>query len=101
MHIYAHITHGNCLGMHPMQNLIGSLPKSVKNSREKMSLLKWFKAEKPVLPSPATCAYSSVNKKDLDNANREVKHALQVGENKKGSTSRGKCNSYTPQEWCR
>ena len=41
-----------------------------------MSLLMWIKL---VLPSPSTRAYSSLSKKDLDNTNKEVKHALEVG----------------------
>ena len=55
-----------------------------------MSLFKWIKIEKPVLPSSSTCAYSSVNKKDFDNANKEVKRALEVGENEKVAAPRGK-----------
>ena len=35
---------------------------------EIMLLLKWIKVEKFVLPSSSTCAYSSLSKKDLDNA---------------------------------
>ena len=50
---------------------------------EIMLLFKWIKVEKFVLPSSSTCAYSSLSKKDLDNTNKEVKHALEVGENRK------------------
>ena len=53
---------------------------------EIMALLKWIKVEKPVLPSSSTRAYSSLSKKDLDNANKEVKRALEVGENEKVAT---------------
>ena len=51
-----------------------------------MSLLKWIKVKKSVVPSSSMCAYSSLSKKDIDNANKEVKHALGVGENKKVAT---------------
>ena len=51
--------------------------------REIMSLLKWIKVEKPVLPSSSTRVYSSLSKNDLDNANKEVKRALEVGKNEK------------------
>ena len=39
------------------------------------------KVEKPTLPSSSTRAYSSLTKKGLDNTNKEVKCALEVGEN--------------------
>ena len=48
-----------------------------------MLLLKWIKVEKPVLPSSSMRTYSSLSKKDLDNAKKEVKCALEVGENQK------------------
>ena len=66
--------------------------------REKMSLLKWMKVEKSVLPSSSTRAYSSLSKKDLDNAIKEVKRTLEVGKNEKVGTPRGKYNTYTPEE---
>ena len=55
-------------------------------AREIMSLLKWIKVEKPVLPSSSTHAYSSISKKDIDNANKEIKCPLEVGEKKKVAT---------------
>ena len=46
-----------------------------------MWLLKWIKVKKPVLPSSSTHAYSSLSRKDLDNANKEAKRTFEVGEN--------------------
>lgn len=46
-----------------------------------MSVLKWIKIEKHVLPYSSMYAYLS-----LDNTNKEVKCALQVGENEKVAT---------------
>lgn len=43
-------------------------------------------------------AYSSLSKKDLDNADKEVKHALEVGKNEKLAMPRAKYNSYTPEK---
>ena len=48
-------------------------------AREIMSLLKWIKVAKPVLPSSSTHAYSSLSRKDLNNANEEVKRTFEAG----------------------
>ena len=48
-------------------------------AREIMSLLKWIKVKKLVLPSSSTHAYSSLSRKDLDNANEEVKRTFEAG----------------------
>ena len=45
-----------------------------------MSLLSYFKVKYLALPSSSTRAYSSLSRKDLEHANREVKCAL-AGEN--------------------
>lgn len=51
-----------------------------------MSLIKWIQVEKHVLPSSSMRAYSSLSKKDLDNANKEVKRAREVEKNEKIAT---------------
>ena len=51
------------------------------------------KVEKPVLPSSSTRAYSSLTKKDLNNTNKEVKCAPEVGENEKVATPWGQWRS--------
>lgn len=48
-------------------------------AREIMSLLKWIKVKKPVLPSSSTHAYLSLSRKDLNNANEEVKRTFEAG----------------------
>ena len=64
-----------------------------------MSLLKYFQAKGPTLPSSSTRAYSSLSRKDLDYANKEVKRALAAEDSgEKVVTRRGKYNSYTPKE---
>ena len=64
-----------------------------------MSLLKYFQAKGPTLPSSSTRAYSSLSRKDLDYANKEVKRALAAEDSgEKVVTRRGKYNSYTPEE---
>lgn len=64
-----------------------------------MSLLKYFQAKGPTLPSSSTRAYSSLSRKDLDYANKEVKRALAAEDSgEKTVTRRGKYNSYTPEE---
>lgn len=65
-----------------------------------MSLYKYLKKGGPALPTPRTCGDSSPSKKDIEQANKEVKRTLgdwnQSG--KKAVTPRGKYNSYTPEE---
>ena len=66
-----------------------------------MSLLKFFQVKHPTLPSSSTCAYSSLSRKDLDHANKEVKQRVFAIENsceKEAPTPRGKYNSYSPEE---
>ena len=68
-------------------------------AREIISLLKWIKVEKLVLHSSSTHLRVPIHpsaKKDLNNAKKEVKRALEVGENEKVAMPRGKYNSYTP-----
>ena len=64
-----------------------------------MSLLKYFQASSPALPSSSTRAYSSLSRKDLNYANKQVKRAEDSDE--KVVTLRGKYNTrrqskYTP-----
>ena len=65
-----------------------------------MSLYKYLKKGGPALPTPRTCGDSCLSRKDIEQANKEVKRTLgdlnQSG--KKAVTPRGKYNSYTPEE---
>ena len=65
-----------------------------------MSLLKFFQVKHPTLPLSSTCTYLSLSRKDLDHANKEVKRVLAVenSDEKEALTSRGKYNSYSPEE---
>ena len=66
-----------------------------------MVLFKYFKKEGPALPSVCTLGDSSLTRKDVEEANKELKLTLSGDCGKKAVTPHGKYNSYTPEERAR
>ena len=78
---------------------VTALYSSVRTKKWIMSLYKYLKKGGPALPTPRTCGDSCLSKKDIEQANREVKHTLDLNQSgKKAVTPRGKYNCYTPEE---
>ena len=67
------------------REFVTALYSSVRTKKWIMSLYKYLKKGGPALPTPRTCGDSCLSKKDIEQANREVKRTLDLNQSGKKS----------------